>query len=820
MASSHGEYVLTNEEEQKMKKSVLALLLAVIMTASLLTVGAFAAEPDGSRRNPYTTVEAYNAAVANDGFNGEDIYLTIRNKDFKTEGSFKLTNVQSRVNPPKLHLTLIGCTFEGNTSGDGTNTSFMYLPNCQELIIRDCTFDAGSGLKYGINWNLIQIQDAEVTISNCTFSGKYVENAIKLTQRNGSDDIATDVNIGDGEFQSTIKSAVIENCDLGDNLILLGSVGKNVDNGASPSTGAFPVTITAPADKSVNVFLAYNASEEDAYNAMQDPNYALENNLAAVVPPCGAVSKTSGGDPVASSGLIEIDDGRQFMTMAAAVTEVGKGGTITVLDDITNATGTSVPSESEFTIDFGGHEYVLVGPGAGSSGTETNGFQLLKDSTITMKNGTIRIAPNARDVMRLVQNYANLTLENMNFYAQNQVGGEDYALSFNNGDIVFKGDTNIYTTSDDAIAFDVCKYADYPSANVTFDETYTGTVNGVIVYDSPNATTHSLTIKGEGTFGSIETSRGSAAAPAITVYGGSFAESVSEYLADGLNYEVESGSGRFSYYSTLDDALDAVANDNGAVITGVGDATGVESYTVKLVYGNGEVNFVQTLPAGSEFILPDVSNSGYIFLGWRNGNVTYKAGDAVTVNSDMTFTAVWGNLPDVDPEEPTEPEVPDFPFYDVNVRDWYYDAVYYVWDKGLMDGVDTHEFAPNATLTRAMVWTIIARAEGVDTTGGASWYAKAQEWVVAKGISDGENPSAAITRQELVTMLYRLAGEPSVSGTITAPDAASVSAWASDAMVWAMNIGLIEGDENGAVTPTATATRAQAAAIFMRYIEA
>ena len=68
-------------------------------------------------------------------------------------------------------------------------------------------------------------------------------------------------------------------------------------------------------------------------------------------------------------------------------------------------------------------------------------------------------------------------------------------------------------------------------------------------------------------------------------------------------------------------------------------------------------------------------------------------------------------------------------------------------------------------------------------------------------------------------MLYRLAGEPAVSGTITAPDAASVSTWATNAMTWAMNIGLVEGDENGAVTPTATATRAQAAALIMRYLE-
>lgn len=241
-------------------------------------------------------------------------------------------------------------------------------------------------------------------------------------------------------------------------------------------------------------------------------------------------------------------------------------------------------------------------------------------------------------------------------------------------------------------------------------------------------------------------------------------------------------------------------------------------YTVTFK-SNGTEYDTKLVAAGTEITLPTPSNSGYIFLGWRCGDVTYKAGEVVKVEEDLTFTAVWGNLPDVDPDDPDEPEVPDFPFYDVSASAWYYDAVKYVYDRGLMDGVDDHEFAPDATLTRAMVWTILARMEGVDTTGGATWYAKAQEWAVAKGISDGENPNAAITREQLVTMFYRLAGEPSVSGSINAPDADSVSSWAKDAMVWAMDIGLIEGDENGAVTPTATATRAQAAAIIMRYIE-
>ena len=242
------------------------------------------------------------------------------------------------------------------------------------------------------------------------------------------------------------------------------------------------------------------------------------------------------------------------------------------------------------------------------------------------------------------------------------------------------------------------------------------------------------------------------------------------------------------------------------------------NFTVTFSSNGGTEYATQLVEADSEIILPTPSKSGYIFLGWRCGEDTYSAGATVKVTADMAFSAVWGNLPDVKPDTTLdEPVVTEFPFYDVAASAWYYDAVKYVYSKGLMDGVDTHEFAPNATLTRAMVWTILARAEGVDTTGGSTWYAKAQEWVVAKGVSDGENPNAAITRQELVTMLYRLAGSPTVTGSLTAPDASSVSSWAKDAMLWAMNLGLVEGDENGAVTPTATATRAQAAALIMRY---
>ena len=77
--------------------------------------------------------------------------------------------------PPKLHLTITYCTFTGNTAGDPSNFSFMYLPNCQSLVIDNCTFDADTGLVYGINWNLCGIQGATVSVTNSTFKGSFYQ---------------------------------------------------------------------------------------------------------------------------------------------------------------------------------------------------------------------------------------------------------------------------------------------------------------------------------------------------------------------------------------------------------------------------------------------------------------------------------------------------------------------------------------------------------------------------------------------------------------------------------------------------------------------
>ena len=314
----------------------------------------------------------------------------------------------------------------------------------------------------------------------------------------------------------------------------------------------------------------------------------------------------------------------------------------------------------------------------------------------------------------------------------------------------------------------------------------------------------------------------------ITVKGGTFNTSVAKYVDNSLNYEVKSTDGSYNYYPTL---TEAIANaGQGAKIKNVNDAPDATMYSLVVDPANGGKVISISVSAGTQYPLYTPNKSGYAFLGWNGSDgKTYAGTDTVTVNSNLILTASWVRHPDTpyvpEPEQPEEPEVPAFPFYDVSSSAWYYSAVKYVYENKLMDGVDTYVFAPNDTLTRAMVWTIIARMSGVDTTGGNSWYAKAQEWVITNGISDGENPTAAITRQELVTMLYRYAqikgydvsvGES--TNILSYVDATSISEYAVAAFQWSCGSGLTEGDENGALTPLATATRAQAAAMIMRFL--
>ncbi len=239
-----------------------------------------------------------------------------------------------------------------------------------------------------------------------------------------------------------------------------------------------------------------------------------------------------------------------------------------------------------------------------------------------------------------------------------------------------------------------------------------------------------------------------------------------------------------------------------------------DAITASFVYGDGTSVTQMVKEDISSVVMPEApTRPGCIFMGWRSGDMTYEPGDEVGLYGDTTFTAVWANMPDITPSEPEA-----LPFTDVPEGAWYYDAVKTVVEAGLMKGVSDTDFAPNGILNRAMFWTLLARAGGIDTDGGETWYYKAQAWAVENGVSDGADAMGALTREQLVTMLWRLNGEPVVNYLITAPNAADISSWALEAMRWAASTGLIQGDDAGALTPAATCTRAQAATFLVRYL--
>ena len=146
---------------------------------------------------------------------------------------------------------------------------------------------------------------------------------------------------------------------------------------------------------------------------------------------------------------------------------------------------------------------------------------------------------------------------------------------------------------------------------------------------------------------------------------------------------------------------------------------------------------------------------------------------------------------------------------------WAKDEIDFVSARGLVNGMSATIYAPNASTTRAQLWTILARQNGADLNGGNTWYEKAQNWTKDKGVSDGANPNAAINRAQMVTMLWRAVGQPTARGTANFTDVPTDSYYAQ-AVAWAVENGITTGVGNGHFDPTGTCTRAQIAAFLAR----
>lgn len=196
------------------------------------------------------------------------------------------------------------------------------------------------------------------------------------------------------------------------------------------------------------------------------------------------------------------------------------------------------------------------------------------------------------------------------------------------------------------------------------------------------------------------------------------------------------------------------------------------------------------------------------------------------------YTDDWTTVPGISiPSVPSTPDTPDDgedsekpgeepkDFIDVTEGAWYCEAIDFVTALGIMNGVSDDKFDPNGATTRAMVWTMLARIDGVDTSAGATWYEAGQKWAIEKGVSDGTMAQEKVTREQLVTMIWRYLGEPKSDYDLSDfSDHADISDWALAAMKWAVESGVIKGMGDGTLNPGGNANRAQVAQMFMNFL--
>jgi hypothetical protein len=297
------------------------------------------------------------------------------------------------------------------------------------------------------------------------------------------------------------------------------------------------------------------------------------------------------------------------------------------------------------------------------------------------------------------------------------------------------------------------------------------------------------------------------------------------------------GGKMYALAGTDTEALTDLSADADNELTVSTSAPGTELYTISISAGpNGRVwAKPETAAPGTQVTLTATPDVGYVLASLK---VTDADGQEISFKAagkdSYTFTMPKG---DVTVKATFEQEGWKNPYSDVSSNNWYYEAVQYVTEKGLMEGIGGGLFAPNTELNRAMLVTILYRLEGQPEAAsanftdvpGSSWYASAVNWAAANKIVEGYPdgtfaPTKSLTREEMATILYRYAAYKGYDTTATGDlsgfaDGASVSSWAETAVIWAVDQGVISGMGGNVLNPKGTATRAQVAQVLMNYLE-
>lgn len=808
-----------------MKKRISALILAFCMVLALMPATALAEGTGNVAKIGDTEYDTLQAAVER-AQNGDTITLiadvVLEPKDGEKNTLSPLITIDK-----DLTLDLAGHSIEWDTDKITDDTNYeaaiaFFAIQSTVTITGNGTIDAEAkyNSSYGINVN-----GGNLTIESGTFYGAMTAVQVQtgnLFIKGGTFDLAETIKAADSNSEYA--------------KYIINAIDKNYKNGAAA------ISITG------GTFVGFDPSDNPEG---EGTSYLPADSTLKYDEETKSVVEDTAANAVASVNNVK------FTSVQAAINAANAGDTVTLLNDATISK--SISLDKSITLDLGGK--TVTGDGGNSmfshSGEDT--------ISVTVKNGSVTgevsgFKWNGGSGSTLTLDNVKLTTEAaaINVLAGTVTVSKDTIVTGNAEDqavhVGKKGTLNVYGT----VACTGDEYAIYsgsPEATINVYPGATVKSEGEAAIYLDNESTLNITggtIIGSEECGAIGLGEADeddeestpVTGENISVSGGSFSSSVAKYVVESLNAELvkSSGDAPYNYYTSVEEALkDAQPGDTITNLNENGEASEPVA-VVTVTYQNGSKTTTEKVLKGDTVTLPTLNNDGYnYFQGWSDGTTTYKGGATVTINANVTFTAQWTYIPPVIPSGPTTPTKPvdptpdpvwTNPFVDVKETDWFYDAVAYVCEKGLMNGVTAESFQPNAVLSRAMVCQIlynmngkpvVLSASGFSDVAPTAWYSDAIAWAAAKGYVTGYTaetfgPNDPVTREQLAAVLYRYSGSPAVSGSLNGyVDQAQVSAYAVNAMTWAVQKGLITGETAVTLAPAGQATRAQCATIFARY---
>lgn len=784
-----------------MKKKLLAALLASVLAAGMLPASACAASTS------YTTSNA----------------TLIRFTDAAAKASGKYTGYE--IDGTDVSITAAGTYV---FSGDCDNGSITVKKGVTGVTIvlngLTLTNDDSAAITLNKTAEASLIAEAGTTNTVADTEGSSDENAAVKVKSGAALAIGgTGTLTVDGNAKNGIKgaadavitvaevklniNAVNDGLSCDDELNITGGTLSITAGGdavkASPDTGENPDTTSLGNVTISGGTLTLNAAED---GIQADGDLTISGGTFHV--------KTNGGHTTALT-----DDSASCKGFKAGGALTVTGGTLTVdsADDALHASTDVTISGGTLTLatgDDGVHadnDLVIGTKGASSTSTPriniTASYEGLEGTTVTVYSGDIDVAASDDGV-----NAANSTLgERSDKYAINIAGGDLYIDAGSDG---LDSNNDINITGGKVEVYGANAMMD---AAIDYDGTFTlsgGTLFGAGM--EPSAGTQAYIAVGETSPSGGGMGGGPNGGQGMTPPGDANGS------ADGNRPTPPNFSGNTDGTFTpptkpsggkadgkpsgnLPNRESALGIKKGSVIT-VQDSSGKTLYTATALGSMSSVIF-------SSADIKEGETYTVLVDGTSVGTAEAKLGTADSSSSNSNFKPGQGGQPSQNGSQATVGS-----FKDVPQNSWFASAVQYVTSNSLMNGTSTTAFSPNATMSRGMLMTVLARYAGESTEGGTVWYEKGMNWAKNKGISDGSAPNRNITREQLAAMLYRYAGEPDGAADLSAyTDAGSVSAYAEKAVQWCVKNGILTGKTSSTLAPKATATRAECAAMLQRF---